>query len=100
MAINYNFEWDPIKAYDNRFKHRLSFEEAATIFKDSKAISIFDPDHSDTEERWITMGVSAKGRLLVVVHTFHEEHKDIIRIRIISCRKATKRETRTYGELK
>jgi len=98
MAINYNVEWDPIKACDNKDKHAVTFDEAATVFRDSKALSIFDPDHSETEDRWITVGISEKGRLLVVVHTFQEESKDAITIRIISSRKATKQEIKTYGE--
>jgi uncharacterized DUF497 family protein len=98
MAINYNFEWDPRKAQDNRDKHGITFDEAATVFKDSKALSIFDPDHSDTEDRWITMGISEKGRLLIVIHTFREESDGDITIRIISSRKTTKQETKSYGE--
>ncbi len=66
--------------------------------RDSKAISIFDTDHSKTEERWITLGISEKGRLLVVIHTFQEESEDNVTIRIISSRKATKKEAETYGE--
>ncbi len=98
MAINYNFEWDPRKDRDNRDKHGVAFDEAATIFKDSKILSIFDPDHSETEDRWITMGISEKGRLLILIHTFQEESKDAVTIRIISSRRATKQETKTYGE--
>jgi uncharacterized DUF497 family protein len=98
MAINYNFEWDPRKAYDNRDKHHVSFDEAATVFRDSRALSIFDPDHSEAKDRWITMGISEKGRLLIVIHTFREESEDDVMIRIISSRKATKRETKKYGE--
>ena len=98
MAINYTFEWDPRKAYDNQDKHDVAFDEAATVFRDPKALSIFDPDHSETEDRWITMGISEKGRLLIVIHTFREESVDAITIRIISSRKATKQETKTYGE--
>ena len=98
MAINYNFEWDPRKAHDNQDKHDVSFDEAATVFRDSKALSIFDPDHSESEDRWMTMGISEKGRLLIVIHTFREESEDAVTIRIISTRKATKQETKTYGE--
>lgn len=76
----------------------VTFDEAATVFRDSKALYIFDPDHSETEDRWITAVISEKGRLLVVVHTFQEESKDAITIRIISSRKATKQEIKTYGE--
>jgi uncharacterized DUF497 family protein len=98
MSINYNFEWDPRKAHDNRDKHGVTFEEAATVFRDSKALSIFDPDHSEAEDRWITMGISGKGRLLIVSHTFQEESDDAGIVRIISSRKATRQETKTYGE--
>jgi uncharacterized protein len=76
----------------------VAFEEAATVFKDPKAISIFDPDHSESEDRWITMGISEKGKVLIVAHTFREEREDAVTIRIISSRKATRRETKTYGE--
>jgi len=98
MAINYNFEWDPIKARDNPEKHGVAFDEAATVFKDPKAISIYDPDHSETEDRWVTMGISEKGRLLIVSHTFRKESEDAVAIRIISSRKATRHETASYGE--
>lgn len=80
------------------FLINLSFDEAATVFKDSRALSIFDPDHSETEDRWITLGISDKGRLLVVIHTFREESNNNIIIRIFSSRKATKKEIKTYGE--
>ncbi|MFH2043981.1 MAG: BrnT family toxin [Pseudomonadota bacterium] len=98
MAINYNFEWNPIKARSNRDKHAVTFDEAASVFRDSKALSIFDPEHSETEDRWITLGISEKGRLLIVIHTFQEDSKEAATIRIISCRKATKHESKTYGE--
>jgi uncharacterized protein len=99
MSGNYNFEWDPIKARDNLDKHGVAFDEAATVFRDFKALSIFDPDHSsETEDRWVTMGISEKGRLLIVIHTFREEDTDAVTIRIISSRKATRKETKAYGE--
>ena len=98
MAVNYNFEWDPIKARDNPEKHGVAFDEAATVFKDPNAISIYDPDHSETEDRWVTMGISEKGRLLIVSHTFRKESEDAVAIRIISSRKATGHETALYGE--
>jgi hypothetical protein len=62
------------------------------------ALSIFDPDHSETEDRWITMGISGKGRLLVVMHTFRKESEAAVTIRIISTRKASRSESQTYGE--
>ncbi len=72
-------------------------EEAATVFRDPKALTIFDPNHSEIEDRWITMGISKKGRLLIVCHTFQEESKDSVAIRIFSSRKAIKKESRLYG---
>jgi uncharacterized DUF497 family protein len=76
----------------------VGFDEAATIFRDSKALSIFDPDHSETEDRWITMGISEKGKLLIVHHTFREESRGEVTIRIILTRTATKSETKNYGD--
>ena len=98
MAVNYNFEWNPGKARENLSKRGVAFDEAAIVFGDSKALSIFDPDHSESEDRWVTMGISEKGRLLIVIHTFREESEDALTIRIVSSRKATKQETKTYGE--
>jgi uncharacterized DUF497 family protein len=98
MAVNFNFEWDPKKARANQNTHGVGFDEGATVFTDPMALSIFDPDHSETEERWITLGISEKGRLLVVMHTFRKESEDAITVRIISTRKASKRESQTYGE--
>jgi len=97
MTVYYNFEWDPQKARDNRDKHGVAFDEAATVFRDPQALSMFDPDHSESEDRWITIGISEKGRVLIVIHTFQEESEDAVTIRIISSRKATTREGKIYG---
>ncbi len=96
--MDYNFEWDPYKAGWNHSKHGVRFEEAATIFRDPRMLSIYDTDHSSEEERWVTMGISAQGRLLIVSHTFSDEATQSATIRIISSRKATKNESKTYGE--
>ena len=96
--INYNFEWDLNKAISNQKKHEVSFEEAATVFKDSRALSIFDDEHSADENRWATIGISNLGRLLIVCHTFQMNDEENISIRIFSGRKATKRETKQYKE--
>ena len=95
--MDYNFEWDPAKAAANRRKHHVSFEEAATVFLDPRAKSLFDDAHSEQEDRWITLGVSSVGRLLVVCHTFQTMNKATSMIRIFSCRKATTRESVQYG---
>ena len=96
--MNYNFEWDPDKAQSNQEKHGVSFAEAATVLRDPIAVTIYDQDHSQIEDRWITIGISSKGRLLVVCHTFQKETKESATIRIFSCRKPTKQESQQYGE--
>ncbi len=93
----YNFEWNPNKAKSNIKKHGVCFEEATTVFLDPMAMTIFDPDHSETEERWITFGISKNSRLLVVCHTYFEEDNETAIIRIFSSRKATKTEDKQYG---
>jgi len=76
----------------------VAFDEAATTFRDSNALSIFDPDHSETEYRWVTMGISERGRLLIVNHTYRKEVEEEVTIRVFSSRKATKKETKKYGD--
>ena len=87
------FEWDPAKAKMNLRKHGVTFREAATVLRDPLGITIFDPDHSDEEDRFITFGFSAAGRLLMVAHT--ERGK---RIRIISARGLTRAEREAYEQ--
>ena len=94
--MDYNFEWDNSKAAVNRRKHRVSFEEAATVFLDPRGRSLFDDAHSEEEDRWVTLGVSSVGRLLVVCHTFRKLNRATCIIRIFSCRKATRRESEQY----
>lgn len=96
--MRYNFEWDPKKAEESVKKHKVSFERAATVFKDARSISIFDDEHSKDEDRWITLGRDRGGILLVVCHTFRMVDQSTYRIRIISSRKATKREAKQYEE--
>ena len=88
-----NFEWNPHKAEQNRRKHGVSFHEAATVFGDSLAVTYHDPDHSISEQRFITVGLSNVGRLLIVAHADRDEN-----IRIISARKTTLRERKYYEE--
>ena len=91
MAID--FEWDQVKADKNRKKHGVSFDDAVTVFADPFSITIPDPDHSVDEQRFVDIGTSAGGAVLVVVYT---ERGDSIRI--ISCRKATGSERQLYEE--
>ena len=87
------FEWDPKKASANREKHRVSFEDAQSVFTDERARLIDDPDHSEGEERFLLLGLSSTLRLLVVAHCYRGEGNVI---RIISARKATREEQANY----
>jgi len=88
-----NFEWDPGKARKNRPKHRISFQEAATVFGDPLAVTYPDPDHSLSEQRFITLGMSSTGRVLMVAHVDRDEN-----VRIVSARRTTQRERKSYEE--
>jgi uncharacterized DUF497 family protein len=88
-----NFEWDPSKAAQNRRKHGVSFHEAATAFGDPLALTYQDPDHSFEEQRFIAVGMSSAGRLLILAHADRGES-----IRIISARKATVHERTDYEQ--
>lgn len=87
------FEWDPRKAERNQRKHNVTFTEAGTVFGDELAITVSDPDHSEDEDRYITVGLSNRGRLLIVSHTDRND-----RIRIISARQLTPNELKDYEE--
>ena len=87
------FEWDPRKAAKNLRNHRVSFNEAATVFGDPLGTTVPDPDHSLTEDRYITVGMSSRRRLVMVAHTERGE-----RIRIISARGLTRAEREAYEE--
>ena len=88
-----SFEWDTKKAVSNLRKHGISFEEASTALRDTFSATAHDPDHSEEEDRFVTLGVSSLGRLLAVAHT-ERGHT----IRIISARLATKSERQIYEE--
>ncbi len=87
------FDWGPAKAAENLAKHGVSFQEAATVFRDPLSATGSDPDHSVDEERFVTFGLSTAGRLLIVAHTDREDT-----IRIISARPVTPGERRLYEE--
>ncbi len=87
------FEWDPDKAAENLAKHGVSFEEAATAFRDVLSATGADPDHSLDEERFVTFGISTDGRLLAIAHTDRDDT-----IRIISARPVTPSERKIYEE--
>ncbi len=90
-----NFSWDNDKAQKNLVKHKISFEEAKTVFGDENARLVFDPDHSEDEERFLLLGLSYKLKILTVVHCYKDNENNI---RIISARKSTKKEEKQYKE--
>ena len=87
------FEWDPSKATANVKKHGVSFEEAATVFFDDRAVEFYDDSHSDWEDRMLLLGLSSRLRLLLVCHCFRKSNSVV---RIISARKATQKESVLY----
>jgi uncharacterized protein len=97
--MQYNFEWDPVKASINFKKHGVSFEEASEVFLDPLQLSLFDDAHSEQEERWITLGNTKAHNLRLVVHTYLSYHQDQITVRIISARPATTHEQKQYEDL-
>lgn len=91
-----HFDWDPKKAASNLRKHKVSFAEAAEVFRDPLALTVLDEDHGEQEERRVTLGQAKGRRLVVVVHSWREEGSDHIHVRIISAREATAHEVQQY----
>ena len=98
LLLKYQFDWDQKKAKVNKRKHNISFNRATSVFRDPYMISIFDDEHSESEDRWITLGTDENGILLVISHTFQKSSSAKFNIRIISARKATKIEISQYEE--
>jgi uncharacterized protein len=95
-GADYEFDWDDIKAEANAAKHGVAFLEAMTVLTDPLAMTMFDGDHSDDEERWVSVGRSAQGALLVVIHTFVSTGERSALLRIISARPVTRQERQQY----
>lgn len=93
-----DFDWDANKAHSNFAKHGVSFRLATSVFHDPLALTVFDEEHSDDEDRWVTLGQAQNGQLLVVVHTSEEMSVTELRIRIISARCAERDEVRDYEQ--
>jgi len=91
------FEWDPEKEKANRNKHKVSFTEACYVFADKYLLNLFDDEHSEDEDRWITIGQTPSNKILLVIHTYRRT-KDKESVRIISARKVTKNEEKQYFE--
>ena len=91
------FEWDPAKAEHNLAKHGVLFEEAITVFGDTQGLDGPDVEHSSSEQRFLRLGKSALGRILMVAYTVRRQEDEKETIRIISARRASKKERRQYG---
>ncbi len=98
QALQYIFDWDPQKESRNIRKHKVAFRQAAKVFRDPRHLTIYDEDHSEDEERWVTLGIGEAGLLLVVAHTFEKIDQDKVSIRMISARKAVPAEKAVYGK--
>lgn len=92
----YDFEWNVAKEKENIRKHSLNFRQATSVFRDPNQLVIYDEEHSEEEDRWITMGIDSSGILRVVIHTVERVDDSVTKIRIISARKATKIEEAAY----
>jgi uncharacterized DUF497 family protein len=89
--------WDAAKAQSNLTKHGVSFAQAATVLADPLALTVFDEAHSESEERWFTLGMSSEGKLLAVAHTYRQTEPRHVQVRIISAREATRSEREQYA---
>lgn len=96
--IVYHFEWDTAKARTNLTKHGVSFRAATAVFRDPGQLTTYDDEHSEDEERWVTLGRTENGQYLVVIHTFAKVSAAEIHIRIVSARAADRQEIRDYEE--
>jgi uncharacterized DUF497 family protein len=95
---DYEFDWDDNKAATNLQKHGVDFVEAMTVLADPLAMTFFDAEHSLDEERWVSVGRSTHGALLLVIHTFLATGPNSALVRLISARRATKREQQQYEQ--
>lgn len=98
MSALYEFDWDAAKAEANVRKHSVTFESAMTVFRDPLALTVYDEEHSEQEERWVTIGRAENGSPLLVVHTFTPTTPGNALIRIVSARAATNKERLQYEE--
>lgn len=94
----FQFEWDEVKADANARKHGVSFELACTVFHDPLLLTVADPEHSETEERWFSMGCASNGAMLSVVYLWSDADPAATKIRLIAARKATQTEIQHYQE--
>ena len=94
----YQFEWDEAKAAANERKHDVTFELASSVFYDPRLLTVADVEHSETEERWLSVGIARNGVLISLVYLWSETDPAAIKVRIIPARRATQAERRQYEE--
>ncbi len=97
--LTYHFDWDPAKARTNLADHKVSFQLATTVFRDPLALTVYDEEHSENEERWATLGQAQNAQYLVLIHTVEQREPTEVHIRIISARLAEKHEIRDYEDM-
>lgn len=97
-TIDYEFEWDDTKAESNRVKHGVDFMDAMSVLLDPLAMTRFDTEHDDEEDRWLSVGRASNGQLLLIVHTFSTTGPNSALVRLISARAATRREREQYEQ--
>jgi uncharacterized DUF497 family protein len=97
-ARPFQFEWDEVKADANARKHGVTFEQASTVFHDSRLLTVADLEHSDSEERWSSIGCARNGVMLSVVYLWSDADPAATNIRLISARKSTQAESQQYQE--
>ena len=97
-AAEMEFTWDAVKAASNLAKHGVAFVQAAAVLADAMALTVFDEEHSELEERWFTLGMNSDGKLLAVSHTYTATGPASAWVRIISAREATRNERRQYED--
>ena len=98
MPRHTDFVWDEAKAAENLRKHGVAFRQAASAILDPLALTVFEMGHSETEERWLTLGQTSEGRLLAVSHAYREMPDGRARVRLISARQATRQERQRYED--
>jgi uncharacterized DUF497 family protein len=98
MDRNFQFEWDYIKADINANKHGVTFKLASTVFRDPRLLTIADLDHSETEQRWFSIGIASTGALISTTYLWFDADPATVRIRLISARYATRAESQRYHE--
>ena len=95
---HFHFDWSEAKAARNFSKHGVSFELASSVFNDPRILTVADTEHSESEERWCSVGLAGNGTMLSIAYLWAEPEPGLVKIRLISARRATAQEIRSYGE--